>query len=110
MNFENMDEREKFIGRKPCCEQDFGGSHYHCGRCNGVTGMMGHSTVFCKVTGERTLHHQCCPGNCALDDVEEIEEELAFWLNLEKKNDADYSFTTADIQKKLNYARRRREG
>ncbi len=28
-------------GRNRCCIEDFGGSHYHCAKCNRVTGMMG---------------------------------------------------------------------
>ncbi len=38
-------EREKLIGRKPHCDQDYGGSHYHCAKCNGVSSMMGHYTT-----------------------------------------------------------------
>lgn len=30
-------------GRPRCCDQDFGGSHYHCGGgCGAVTSMYGH--------------------------------------------------------------------
>lgn len=29
-------------GRDRCCDQDYGGSHYHCGRCGEVASMMGH--------------------------------------------------------------------
>lgn len=25
-----------------CCNQDYGGSHYHCSNCGAVTGMLGH--------------------------------------------------------------------
>lgn len=28
--------------RVRCCEEDWGGSHYHCGECGEVTGMYGH--------------------------------------------------------------------
>lgn len=28
---------------KRCCDQDFGGSHYHCGNCGQVSSMYGHS-------------------------------------------------------------------
>ncbi len=28
-------------GRNRCCIEDFGGSHYHCAKCNRVTGVMG---------------------------------------------------------------------
>lgn len=26
-----------------CCEEDFGGSHYHCAKCGKVGGMYGHA-------------------------------------------------------------------
>lgn len=33
--------QERIGGRRRCCDEDFGGSHYHCGRCRRVSGMMG---------------------------------------------------------------------
>lgn len=33
------------FGHARCCEEDYGGSHYHCARCDGVTGMYGHMTT-----------------------------------------------------------------
>lgn len=27
---------------KRCCEEDYGGSHYHCANCGEVSGMYGH--------------------------------------------------------------------
>lgn len=35
---------EPFQGRIRCCEDDYGGTHWHCAKCNGVTSMMGHLT------------------------------------------------------------------
>jgi hypothetical protein len=29
-------------GRERCCEEDFGGSHYHCAHCGQVSSMQGH--------------------------------------------------------------------
>ncbi len=29
-------------GWRRCCEEDWGGSHYHCAGCGAVTGMYGH--------------------------------------------------------------------
>lgn len=28
--------------RERCCDQDQGGSHYHCGNCGEVSSMLGH--------------------------------------------------------------------
>lgn len=33
-----------------CCDQDYGGSHYHCGGCGQVSGMMG--CAECHRTGK----------------------------------------------------------
>jgi len=40
-----------------CCAEDFGGSHYHCGNCNAVTGMYGHyaARVFPDGHGPRSV-------------------------------------------------------
>ena len=35
---------EPFQGRIRCCEDDFGGSHWHCGRCGRVSSIYGHLT------------------------------------------------------------------
>jgi hypothetical protein len=53
-------------GRTRCCDQDHGGSHYHCGRCNGVTGMYGHHRGGEYRDGKwrRIEPHFCCPNNC----------------------------------------------
>jgi hypothetical protein len=40
------------IGREPCCDEDYGGSHYHCSQCNGVCSMMGHWTDKLWVRGK----------------------------------------------------------
>jgi hypothetical protein len=64
---EISDEEFKAMqGRKRCCPQDTGGSHYHCGRCGGVTGMQGHFSAIDMVDGKlKTIeHHFCCPGDC----------------------------------------------
>lgn len=29
-------------GRDRCCDQDYGGSHYHCGNCGKASSMLGH--------------------------------------------------------------------
>lgn len=62
---------EDFIhpdGRKRCCAEDFGGSHYHCGGCGAVTGQLGHYKAVEWVNGRRrTMEgHQCCPNACTL--------------------------------------------
>lgn len=55
-------------GWKTCdhCGQPYGGSHYHCScGTTDVTGMYGHHTSFCKVTGKREAFHHCGPnGDC----------------------------------------------
>ena len=33
---------ERTQHRPKCCDEDYGGSHYHCAQCGEVTGMMGH--------------------------------------------------------------------
>ena len=96
---------EEVMGREPCCDEDYGGSHYHCGRCGKTSSMMGHLTTYCKVRG-RTLSHMCCPSDCELNHPEEIEAEVAFWRNLETVNEQDYSRVIGDIEKKLAYSRR----
>ena len=40
------------IGREPCCEEDYGGSHYHCARCGAVCSMMGNSPEDCELARE----------------------------------------------------------
>lgn len=44
MSFEPPEVGQFFHGsyRVRCCEEDWGGSHYHCGQCGEVTGMYGH--------------------------------------------------------------------
>lgn len=37
-----MNLADAYLNRERCCDEDFGGSHYHCSQCNAVTGMMGH--------------------------------------------------------------------
>lgn len=37
-----MSEWDPYSGRERCCDEDYGGSHYHCTRCGAVTSMMGH--------------------------------------------------------------------
>lgn len=37
--------------REPCCDQDFGGSHYHCGHCGEVSSMQGHYVATPEFTG-----------------------------------------------------------
>jgi hypothetical protein len=32
-----------------CCDEDYGGSHYHCARCGAACGMMGHTPASCEV-------------------------------------------------------------
>lgn len=46
--------------------QWMGGSHYHCGRCNGLCSMMGHWTTYCKHRLPDADAHFCCPGDCEL--------------------------------------------
>lgn len=55
-------------GREPCCPLDFGGSHYHCARCDCVTGMYGHYRGGEWLDGKFRKFakpHMCCPGDCA---------------------------------------------
>lgn len=63
-----MDELE--IPEPPCCA-DAGelSSHYHCGRCHGRTGMMGHYTE--RHGQEKVEGHVCCPGDCELKEIKE---------------------------------------
>ena len=37
--------------RRLCCDQDYGGSHYHCAKCEAVTGMFGHYTNGARIDG-----------------------------------------------------------
>jgi hypothetical protein len=99
---------------EPCCQavaddlekygRWMGGSHYHCPSCNAVTGAYGHSSAWCKVTGDRSHFHRCCPGNCELDNPDEIQEEIDMWRGLEVENDKDYSFVIEESEKKLKIA------
>lgn len=54
--------------KRECCDEtDFGGSHYHCAHCNGVTGMYGHMSGGAFRDGKFRKHaerHFCCPGDC----------------------------------------------
>lgn len=44
----------QWIGREPCCDEDLGGSHYHCAKCGAVCSMMGHSTEkWCALAREQ---------------------------------------------------------
>lgn len=63
---ELTDPTEFLAGRPRCCELDFGGSHYRCGRCNAVTGMYGHYRGGEYRDGRwRSMpSHFCCPNDC----------------------------------------------
>jgi len=45
----NEPDWNALIGRERCCDEDYGGSHYHCAKCGGVCGMMGHMDATCDV-------------------------------------------------------------
>lgn len=46
------------------------GSHYHCPRCWAETGMYGHyTTIHRRGSGQVTVGHQCCPGDCAMEQT-----------------------------------------
>ena len=55
------------LTRDRCCDRDSGGSHYHCSRCNEVTGMYGHYRGG-KWTADGfqpfAESHFCCPDAC----------------------------------------------
>ena len=62
---------EAHLGRPRCCDQDFGGSHYHCARCGAVTGMYGHWEGG-RFDGDRFVTfeaHMCCPDDCAMPEA-----------------------------------------
>lgn len=87
------------------CGEDPGmTSHYHCFRCNGECSMMGHETNYCKVYGNGTPRHACCPGNCQFDTPEEFQESLDFWTGLEHERDTDYSMVKDDYIKALAFS------
>ncbi len=59
--------------RGPCCDEDWGGSHYHCGYCGAVTGMYGHFvgelypkthkfTIYEGLPDHRYDDHRCAIG------------------------------------------------
>jgi hypothetical protein len=50
---------------RDCCKNAMG-SHWHCGRCDAVSSMLGHYTTFCRVQNETTDGHMCCPNDCEL--------------------------------------------
>ena len=52
---------EKQLGRKRCCEEDFGGSHYHCGHCGEVSGMYGHFVMFNKLSSKKLAENLGLP-------------------------------------------------
>lgn len=74
-----MKPLSEIIGREPCCDKDLGGSHYHCGRCNGVSSMMGHYRAVHWFENKTTKvpPHTCCPNDCQLENLEELEKILA---------------------------------
>lgn len=72
-----MKPLSEIIGREPCCDEDLGGSHYHCGRCGGVSSMMGHSQGVHWNPTEKVPQHFCCPNDCQLENLEELEAKLA---------------------------------
>lgn len=54
-------------GGPRCCPEDWGGSHYHCAGCNGVTGMYGHYRGGYFRYGKWVKFaeaHMCCPDRC----------------------------------------------
>jgi hypothetical protein len=56
---------ESHIGRKRCCDQDFGGSHYHCA-CGRVSGFQGCGDVRCDGCGKKFPcgTHRCGSPRC----------------------------------------------
>ncbi len=46
----------------PCCDEDYGGSHYHCGHCREVTSMMGHYVEATYRDGTPFEGHTCAAG------------------------------------------------
>lgn len=61
-----LDERPPLA----CCgAPDYGGSHWHCARCNALTGMYDGHYKDGEFGNDRKWHayaerHMCCPGNC----------------------------------------------
>lgn len=51
-----------------CCDEDFGGSHYHCAYCRGVSGMQGHPECVAKANADRRAIPRtlCQVGDCNL--------------------------------------------
>ena len=41
------------IDDRPCCDEDYGGSHYHCVRCGAACSMMGHTDEGCALAREQ---------------------------------------------------------
>lgn len=70
----NKADLARMIGREPCCDQDFGGSHYHCPRCWAVTSMLGHHVGVHwfpnprtkKMDATKVESHLHCPDYCEL--------------------------------------------
>lgn len=58
------------LGRPRCCDDDFGGSHYHCGSCGEVSSSMGHWRGGAYVDGKwvKFEGHVCCPTKCHLGE------------------------------------------
>lgn len=54
---------------EPCCEKDYGGSHYHCGHCGEVTGMYGHFVIATYRDGTPFEGHTCAAGVRARYDM-----------------------------------------
>ena len=66
---------EVYEALEVCCRDYYGGSHYHCARCFGVSSMLGHTTNLHPpkdgsrrsiAEWDRVESHFCCPGDCEL--------------------------------------------
>lgn len=69
---------------QPCCDEDTGGSHYHCGRCGKVGGMQGcygnYDAVMSTMAGKRKEGRGWgfyCPEPFGFATVEQFAAERA---------------------------------
>lgn len=74
---EVVDRAKAVFGRRFCmvCAEDYGGSHYHCGRCLDIepTSMMGHLVKFADgehrmTCDEANLGKTTCFGHVITED------------------------------------------